>query len=128
MMKFPKVEIEKVELKNSGYVRGKSRWYASTLYGYVDELKLKPFKFPLACFDLTIEQKWMENFNCKMFVEECQRVYLCDTDIPIIFDDLGQIADGYHRIFKSLIMKKTCIMAYRLPNMPPSDRTDETKE
>jgi len=118
---LPRINISKTEFIESGYVRGNKRWQANTLYKYVKSKKIKPFKYPLACFDLTNEQKWMNRLNCLIFCEECKRVFDCDINIPIILDDTGQVADGYHRIFKSFILNKKYIMAYKLDNMPAPD-------
>ena len=118
---LPIVNISKIKFSDSAYLRGNKRWHARTLYEYAESKKIKPFKYPLACFDLTNEQFWMKDLNCFIFCEECKRVFDCDINIPIIIDDFGQIADGYHRIFKSLILKKKYILAYKLDNMPEPD-------
>ena len=49
-----------------------------------------------------------------------------DTDAdyvkyPIILDDLGQVADGNHRIAHAILDGKKSILAYRLINMPAPD-------
>lgn len=56
--------------------------------------------------------------NLDDFIFQCKRVMNCDTNIPIILDDYGQIADGYHRVCRAIIEGKTHIKAYRLNRMP----------
>lgn len=117
----PIVPIPKVSFEESTFSDSGKRWNASTFYKYIKELKLKPFRFPLACYDLTITQNWMDNLNSERFCIECKRVMTCDINIPIVLNNQGIIIDGYHRVFKSLILGKKYIMAYRLPKMPDED-------
>ena len=42
---------------------------------------------------------------------------------PIILDDLGQVADGWHRIYKAALKGKKTIKAVRLTGMPAPIRT-----
>ena len=111
---------------DSRYVRGKCGWLAASLYKKAEEDGLKPFAVPLASVDMSILP-----FRCKNmddFVWHMKRCMAADTNIPIIYDDYGQIADGNHRVAKAIIEGKRYIMAYRLKNMPPIDYTEEEKE
>ena len=111
---------------DSRYVRGKCGWLAASLYKKAEEDGLKPFAVPLTSVDLSILP-----FRCKNmddFVWHVKRCMAADTNIPIIYDDYGQIADGNHRVAKAIIEGKRYIMAYRLKNMPPVDYTEEEKE
>lgn len=111
---------------DSRYVRGKCGWLAASLYKKAEEDGLKPFAVPLASVDMSILP-----FRCKNmddFVWHVKRCMAADTNIPIIYDDYGQIADGNHRVAKAIIEGKRYIMAYRLKNMPPVDYTEEEKE
>ena len=108
---------------DSRYVRGKCGWLAASLYKKAEEDGLKPFAVPLASMDMSILP-----FRCKNmddFVWHVKRCMAADTDIPIIYDDYGQIADGNHRVAKAIIDGKRYIMAYRLKNMPPIDYTED---
>ena len=111
---------------DSRYVRGKNGWLAASLYKKAEEDGLKPFAVPLASMDMSIMP-----FRCKNmddFVWHMKRCMAADTNIPIIYDDYGQIADGNHRVAKAIIEGNRYIMAYRLKNMPPIDYTEEEKE
>ena len=111
---------------DSRYVRGKCGWLAASLYKKAEEDGLKPFAVPLASMDMSILP-----FRCKDmddFVWHVKRCMAADTNIPIIYDDYGQIADGNHRVAKAILDGDRYIMAYRLKNMPPVDYTEEEKE
>lgn len=57
-----------------------------------------------------------------------KRIINCDIEKPIILDDLGQVADGVHRILKALCEDKKYIMAYRLAEMPSPDEINKNSE
>lgn len=119
-MSKPKVYVSDVQFEKSSYVRGDDRWMASTLYDKAKADKLKPFDYPLAAFNMLGVDPF-DLSNLKSFIFQCKRVLNCDTSIPIILDDYGQVADGYHRICKAILEGKTTIKAYRLQEMPPVD-------
>ena len=111
---------------DSRYVRGKNGWLAASLYKKAKEDGLKPFAVPLASMDLSILP-----FRCKNmddFLWHMKRCMAADTNIPIIYDDYGQIADGNHRVARAIIEGHRYIMAYRLKSMPPIDYTEEETE
>ena len=108
---------------DSRYVRGKNGWLAASLYKKAEEDGLKPFAVPLASMDLSILP-----FRCKNmddFLWHMKRCMAADTNIPIIYDDYGQIADGNHRVARAIIEGHRYIMAYRLKSMPPIDYTED---
>ena len=49
----------------------------------------------------------------------------CSLNYPIILDDCGQIADGYHRLCKAILEGRETIKAIRLEEMPAPDRIEE---
>lgn len=111
---------------DSRYVRGKNGWLAASLYKKAEEDKLQPFDVPLASMDLSILP-----FRCKNmddFLWHMKRCMAADTNIPILYDDYGQIADGNHRVARAIIDGKRYIKAYRLKNMPPIDYTEEEED
>lgn len=120
-MTKPKVYISGMQFDESCYVRGTDKWKASTLYDKAKIDKLKPFNYPLAAFNLLGVDNPFDLSNLKSFIFQCKRVQNCDTNIPIILDDYGQVADGYHRICKAILDGKTTIKAIRLQEMPPVD-------
>lgn len=115
--KAPKVYISDMSFDESAYVRGNYRWKASDLYDYIKQQNIQPFDLPLAGINL-LGSKAFALDNLDDFIFQCKRVINCDTSIPIILDDYGQIADGYHRVCKAIIDGKTHIKAYRLNKMP----------
>lgn len=50
--------------------------------------------------------------------EHVRRVEAADLAFPIILTPEGVVADGVHRIFKTLWMNRPTILAVRLPSMP----------
>lgn len=111
---------------DSRYVRGKNGWLAASLYKKAEEDGLKTFPVPLASVDLSILP-----FQCKNmddFLWHMKRVMAADTNIPIIYDDYGQVADGNHRIARAILDGERYIYAYRLKNMPPIDYTEEERD
>lgn len=50
------------------------------------------------------------------------------TKYPIILDNFGQVADGWHRICKAILDGKKTIKAYRITEMPKPDIIEETHE
>lgn len=125
---FPTIVFDDCSFAGSQYKRGNKKWKATTLQEYVDKLKLVPFKFPLACIDLTDEQSWMKDADLSEICFQFKRVMKTDLKYPIILDNTGQIADGYHRIIKALCQGKKYVMAYRLPDMPECDFEEKDNE
>lgn len=118
-MKPPKVEFENFTFEESRYQRSDKVWLATTLLHAVKEQKLEPFEFPLAAYNLLNIGFPIKNTDD--FIWQMKRTLNADYDYPVILDDYGQIADGFHRICHALLDGKTTIMAYRLREMPPAD-------
>lgn len=107
----------------SEYHRGNKVWKAQTLYSFAKSKAYPILDMPLWNIDLTIEP--FDNGQIHNFVFQCKRVRDCSLDYPIILDDFGQIADGYHRLCKALLEGKETIKAIRLLEMPAPDRIEE---
>lgn len=119
----PVVDLgDKFDFAESRYKRGNKGWFASSLYKKAEEDGLKPFDVPLASLDLSVMPFKVCNFDD--FIWHMRRCSNADTNIPILLDDLGQIADGNHRVARAILRGKKYIKAYRLKNMPPVDFTD----
>ena len=114
--------------EESGYVRGNEYWKAETLYNYVKKKKIKPFKMSLASFNLNLVYHQFDNDNLYAVIYQIKRVANCDIEKPIVIDDVGQVADGMHRIVKAISMDMEYIMAYRLTDMPTPDEVTENKD
>ena len=118
--------VDDFSFEESGYQRGNEFWKAETLYNYVKKKKLKPFKLPLSGLDLGKAYKPFDNYNLDSIIYQIKRVNGCNIEIPIILDNIGQIADGLHRVVKAISMDREYIMAYRLLDMPtPDEITDD---
>lgn len=124
--KPPIVNFNKLEFEESSYHRGGEHWMATTLFLECQKQGLEPFELPLAGLDLS---KLL--FRCSStdeFVWQMKRCLDSNLDHPIILDNLGQVADGNHRICKALLEGRRTILAYRLQTMPEPDFTDENTE
>lgn len=109
--------------ENSGYANGKRFWKSATLYAAAKEQECKPYKFYLKYLDMS-DRRW----NCHRIVDIvncCSRVMKADPDIPIVLSPVGGILDGYHRIVKALMERRTFVMALRLKDMPEPDEVEE---
>lgn len=94
-----KVPIDDMSFAESEYHRGDKVWFAQTLYDFA---KAKEYS-----------------------IFQCKRVRECSLEYPIILDDVGQIADGYHRLCKAILEGRETIKAIRLLEMPAPDRIEE---
>lgn len=123
---LPLVPIEKFSLEESQYQRGSEIWMATTLIDYCKAKGYVEFDLPLAAVDLS-----EMNFRCcclSEFIWQMKRVQDSDLDYPIILDDLGQIADGYHRVCKAILEGKATIKAIRMESMPAYDKWKEKED
>ena len=115
----PIVDYGTFSFGESYYARGHSRWRADTLLRECQKQHLEPFELPLAGIDLSVL-----HFSVKSaddFVWQMKRCMDSNIDYPIILDNLGQVADGNHRICKALLEGRRTILAYRLQEMPEPD-------
>ena len=121
-MEPPKVEFENFTFEESQYKRGEKVWLATTLLRAVKEQKLEAFDFPLAAYNMLNMGFRVENTDD--FIWQMKRTLNADYNYPVILDDYGQVADGFHRICHAIYDGKTKIKAYRLKKMPPVDYTE----
>ena len=119
----PKIKIEDTHLSEENYIRCNKLWKTSQLVDFCEEKKYQPFKAPLACFDLSFMNFPVSNLNS--FILQCKRALDADLKYPIIIDDLGIVANGYHRIVKAILEGKTEIDCIRMEEMP--DNYEEYK-
>ena len=91
-----------------------NKWSAKYLYEKVKEHNLKAEKVKLRHLDLS-HLPWqsgaIQNMDC--FIYHAVRVQGCDTSIPIVMRQDGQIIDGWHRVAKAVLEGKKEILAYR---------------
>lgn len=107
----PVVEIAKAEPLFDYYHDSDGNEYAVTrVIEYAKDLPV--FEMPLAgiCLD------WQIWKGCDMvgLAFHCKKVMDADLNFPVIFDCVGNIADGRHRVLKALIEGRSTIKAKRL--------------
>lgn len=122
---IPLTPIQPFSFEESEYHRGNEIWLATTLVDYCKARGYKPFDLPLAGIDLSLSHF---TYSCvNGFIFQMKRVQDADLSYPIILDDLGQIADGWHRVCKAILEGKTTIKAIRMDRMPSCDKWEEDK-
>ena len=119
----PKVKVEDTYLSEENYLRKGKLWKTSQLIDFCEEKKYQPFKASLACFDLSFMPFTVTNL--KEFIMQCKRAHYADLSYPIIIDDYGIVANGYHRIVKAILEGRTEIDCVRMEEMP--DNYEEYK-
>ena len=112
----PKVKIQDTNLSEEDYIRDKYKWKTSQLIDFCEENKYPVFKAPVACFDLSFLPFTVNSLD--EFIMQCKRVQDTDLKYPIIIDEHGIIANGYHRLAKAILEGKTEIDCIRMEKMP----------
>ena len=114
------ISFAKFEFEESRYQRDNKVWLASTLVKAVNEQKLEPFDYPVTVYDMSNMNFSVKNIND--FCLNVRRTLAADYEsYPIILDDLGQVADGNHRLCHAIVDGVAYIKAYRLKDMPIPD-------
>lgn len=122
---LPLVPIEKFSLGDSAYKRGNEVWLAQTLIDFCKSQEYKEFDLPLAGISLT--ESHFDSWSTGNFIFQMQRVQNVDLNYPIILDNFGQIADGWHRVCKAILEGRKTIKAIRMERMPAYDSWEEDK-
>ena len=113
---LPKLKIKDRALSENTYRIGNKYWRVTTLIQYAKEKKYEIFDLPLIGIDISITP-----FDFNDFLYHSNLVNKADTNYPIILDDNGYIADGWHRVAKSILNGENTIKAIRLEEMPTAD-------
>ena len=114
------ISFEKFDFEESRYHRGNKIWLASTLLKAVKSQRLEPFDYPVAAYDLSNKNFQLENMDD--FCWNVRRTLSADYEsYPIILDNLGQVADGNHRLCHAIVDGVAYVKAYRLKEMPIPD-------
>lgn len=121
----PIVKLQTQGLAENIYTSNGNTWSAPNLVQWCNEKEYPIFDLPLAGIDLSYSP-WSNLSNVKQIANHFKRVQLADLDYPIILDDHGYIADGWHRVIKALIEGKNTIKAIRIQEMPQPDGIDNT--
>lgn len=116
---LPKLKIKDRALSENTYRIGNKYWRVTTLIQYAKEKEYKIFDLPLIGIDISITPFDVNNFSD--FLYHSNLVNKADTNYPIILDDNGYIADGWHRVAKSILNGENTIKAIRLEEMPTAD-------
>jgi hypothetical protein len=116
----PIVELQTQGLAENTYRSDNNIWSASNLIQWCKEKEYPIFDLPLAGIDLSYSP-WTSLSNVKQIANHFKRVQLANLDYPVILDDHGYIADGWHRIVKALVDGKSTIKAIRIQEMPQPD-------
>lgn len=118
--KFPKVELHNQGLAENNYVSDGKIYAASHLVQWCKEKKYPIFDLPLAGIDLNYSP-WNDLDNAKNIAIHVKRINKTDLNYPVIIDDRGYIADGWHRVIKALSLGMRSIKAIRIQEMPRPD-------
>ena len=113
---LPKVQIDTTDLHENRFVDDSRSWDAATLIQYCKDKGYEPFETPLVSLDLS-GMPWKIG-RLSSFINHMHRVMNTDLSYPIILDDEGCIADGWHRVVKAIIEGQTTIKCIRLNEMP----------
>lgn len=123
MSKFPIVQIPKQGLAENIYTSGNNSWAASNLIQWCKEKRYPVFNLPLAGIDLSY-LPWSNLSSVKNIASHFKRIKSANLEHPIILDDHGYIADGWHRVIKALVEGRQTIKAIRIQEMPEPDGVD----
>lgn len=118
-----KVPIGNMTFAESQYNRKDGIWKAQTLYDFAKAKEYPVLDMPLWCIDLSTDA--FECGSLKDFIFQCKRVNDTSLDYPIILDENGVVADGYHRLCKAILEGKETIKAIRLLEMPAPDKYED---
>lgn len=127
MSKIPIVKIPKQGLAENTYKSGNDTWAASNLVQWCKEKKYPVFDLPLAGIDLSYIP-WSNLNSVKNIASHFKRVQSANLEYPVILDDYGYIADGWHRIVKALVEGKRTIKAIRIQDMPEPDSINDNNK
>ena len=122
---IPKVNISGCKLSENYYRRDNTTWDIPTLIAHCKEKDYQVFDLPLAAIPLGYTPLVVKDF--KSFIQHCKRVQEANLEYPIILDDEGSVADGYHRIAKAIMNGDTTIKAIRMEEMPAASNEIENK-
>ena len=116
----PTIEYDAMEFEDSFFSNGTSGWKAQTLVRAAEKQKCKVFDLPLAGIDLRRMPFRLDSIDD--FAYQVKRMLRTDLKYPIILDNHGFIADGWHRVVRAMVEERQTIKEMRLTFMPPSDR------
>lgn len=122
---LPKVPVYSLDFNNHGFVADDKRYEVKDLIEL--SKNYTSFEIPLAAINIG-RDPWQDLNSIDDFLFHYKRVEDADLKYPIILDNLGRIADGYHRICKAILQGKKTIKAIRLEEMPERYTTIKENE
>ena len=102
-------------------------WLVTSLIRMVKELKLEVFELPMQGIDISVDRFEDGDMSILQVARHMERANETELKYPIILSASGCIMDGWHRILKALIQKKTTIKAVRFTEDPIPDYTKAGK-
>ena len=122
--KYPILNLDPTHLDENYYERRGNTWDCPTLVEFCKREGYTPFDMPIAGIPLDGLPWSVSSF--KDIVNHAHRIDKVDLKHPIILDDEGSVADGYHRIAKAILEGRSTILAIRMQKMPTiSGKTDD---
>lgn len=116
------VVLSNFDYAENEYSDGTNVWSALKLHKAAEGLIA--FDVPLASMNLSAKP-WGDNMNLNSMLHHYKRIQEADLSYPIIYDDEGILADGWHRVCKAVMEKHQTIKAVRLTKMPEPDRAEQ---
>jgi len=116
------VVLSNFDYAENEYSDGTNVWSALKLHKAADGLQA--FDVPLASINLS-SKPWGDDMNLNSMLHHYKRIQEADLNYPIIYDDEGILADGWHRVCKAVMEKHQTIKAVRLTKMPEPDRAEQ---
>jgi len=108
------VEIKKFDFNDGTFTAYGCKYAVTDLVEASKDLPI--FDLQLCAIDLSA-RPWGE-MNIYSFIGHAQRVQDADEDFPVLMTPEGYICDGWHRVVRAIINKKTTIPARRLNVLP----------
>jgi len=118
MNDYPVVKIDGVKVEENTFSCQDKVWIVANLIMRAKSLPV--FDLPLAAIYIGSEV-WDPVRSARDLAGHMRRVLDVDTSHPIILDQEGYIMDGWHRVTRALIDRKTTIKAVRFEETPPYD-------
>lgn len=112
----PVIQIDDTHLFENYYERDGKTWDCPTLIEYCKMKQYEVFDLPLIGIALN-GLPWGIN-DMSDFIHHTYRVNRTDLKYPIILDNHGNIADGWHRVVNAILNGESTIKAIRIQVMP----------
>lgn len=119
----PVIKLPGLNLSDNQYVVNGNKYDVSTLIQFCKEKEYPVFDMPLAGINIEYMPFTVNGFLS--FCNHVKRINDTSLDYPILIDDNGYIADGWHRVAKAILNGNVTIKAIRMMEMPDPSGKDE---